>query len=134
MSGNFLKIGELAKETGTPIETIRYYERAGLLPAPTRSAGNYRLYTEPHRDRLQFIRRCRSLDMALDEVRTLLSLREAQEAPCAEVNDLLDRHIGTISARIVELRLLQRQLTALRSSCRSIQAIEHCEILKALSN
>ena len=67
-----IKIGELAKRTGATVETIRYYEKEGLLPEPSRSAGNYRLYNEEHIEHLQFILHCRALDMALDEVRVLL--------------------------------------------------------------
>jgi DNA-binding transcriptional MerR regulator len=67
-----MRIGELAQTSGTPIETIRFYEREGLLPAAARTEGNYRIYTPQHADRLGFIRQCRSLDMTLDEVRVLL--------------------------------------------------------------
>ena len=67
-----IKIGELARRTECQVETIRYYEKEGLLPEPTRSRGNYRLYGEAQVERLQFIRHCRSLDMTLGEVRALL--------------------------------------------------------------
>ena len=71
-----MKIGELAKLTDCQVETIRYYEREGLLPEPARSEGNYRLYTQAHVERLTFIRNCRSLDMTLEEIRSLLNLRD----------------------------------------------------------
>ncbi len=70
-----MKIGELAKLTDCQVETIRYYEKENLLPEPARSEGNYRLYTQAHVERLTFIRNCRSLDMTLEEIRSLLSLR-----------------------------------------------------------
>ena len=70
-----MKIGELAAATGTPIETIRYYEREGLLPAPDRTVGNFRIYDETHLSRLEFVRHCRALDMNLDEIRVLLEFR-----------------------------------------------------------
>ena len=101
-----LKIGELAARTDCPVETIRYYEREALLPAPTRSQGNYRLYGDTHVERLQFIRHCRSLDMTLDEVRSLLQFRDAPEENCGEVNALLDKHIGHVAQRIAELKKL----------------------------
>ena len=75
-----LKIGELAKRTGCPVETIRYYEREALLAAPRRSEGNYRLYDDAHAERLQFIRHCRSLDMTLDEIRSLLGVQRRSAA------------------------------------------------------
>ncbi|MCV6070998.1 MerR family transcriptional regulator, partial [Escherichia coli] len=67
-----MKIGELAQTAGTGVETVRFYEREGLLPLPARSSGNYRVYNGEHVDRLAFIRHCRSLDMTLDEIRVLL--------------------------------------------------------------
>jgi Cd(II)/Pb(II)-responsive transcriptional regulator len=127
-----LKIGELAKQTGAPVETIRYYEREGLLPEPARSEGNYRLYGAMHLERLQFIRHCRSLDMTLDEIRDLLHFRDAPEENCGAVNDLLDRHIGHVAARIAGLQALQEQLKTLRGLCRSAQAGKDCGILQNL--
>ena len=81
-----MKIGELAQATGCQAETIRYYQREGLLPEPVRSEGNFRLYGEPHAQRLSFIRRCRSLNMALGEIRVLRRLRDVPEESCGEVN------------------------------------------------
>src|ERR1700757_4385845 len=97
-----LKIGELAKRTDLLVETIRYYEREGLLPDPPRSEGNYRLYSVMHLERLQFIRHCRSLDMTLEEIRNLLRFRDAPDRNCGEVNALLDKHIEHVSSRIKE--------------------------------
>ena len=119
---NSLKIGELAKQTGCLVETIRYYEREGLLLEPARSEGNYRLYTDVHVERLQFIRHCRSLDMTLEEIRNLLRFRDAPDENCSEVNALLDEHIEHVSNRIKELKLLQKDLRRLRSLCERAQA------------
>lgn len=129
-----LKIGELAARTDCPVETVRYYEREALLPAPTRSQGNYRLYGEAHVERLQFIRHCRSLDMTLDEVRSLLQFRDAPEQNCGEVNNLLDKHIGHVAHRISELKNLQLQLKKLRAQCDTAQATRDCGILQGLAN
>jgi Cd(II)/Pb(II)-responsive transcriptional regulator len=134
MDGGLLKIGELAKHTGSQVETIRYYEREGLLPAPARSGGNYRLYGAAHLERLQFIRHCRSLDMTLNEIRSLLSFRDVPEESCSAVNTLLDKHIEHVAHRIRDLQALQKQLKALRSLCQSTQATKDCEILQTLSN
>lgn len=127
-----LKIGELAKRTGSPVETIRFYELEGLLPVAARSAGNYRLYGDAHVERLQFIRHCRWLDMTLDEIRSLLKFRDAPEQNCGEVNLLLDKHIGHVADRIEELTALQGQLKQLRSLCSEAQAVKDCGILQGL--
>ena len=112
-----MNIGKLAEATNTPVETIRYYERSGLMPAPARSSGNYRVYTPTHAERLAFIRQCRALDMSLDEIHTLLALADAPEGACAAVNSLLDEHIDHVAQRIDALRRLERQLRALRKRC-----------------
>ena len=128
-----MKIGDLAKATGTPVETIRYYEREGLLPAAARTEANYRHYAEAHTQRLQFVRHCRSLDMSLDEIRALLAFQDAPGDNCAEVNALLDAHIGHVARRIRELRALEKQLKELRAQCRGALDAEHCGILEGLS-
>jgi Cd(II)/Pb(II)-responsive transcriptional regulator len=130
---NTLKIGELAKQTGCLVETIRYYERESLLLEPARSEGNYRLYTDVHIERLQFIRHCRSLDMTLEEIRNLLKFRDAPDENCGEVNALLDEHIEHVSSRIKELRFLQKDLRRLRSLCERTQAAKDCRILQSLA-
>lgn len=127
-----MKIGELATLAGTPVETIRYYEREGLLPAAPRSEGNYRMYGREHAERLAFIRHCRTLDMTLDEIRVLLRYRDAPHEDCGDVNALLDEHIGHVSARIRELRQLERELKALRERCASPTDSAHCGILEGL--
>jgi Cd(II)/Pb(II)-responsive transcriptional regulator len=126
-----MKIGELAKLTDAQVETIRYYEREGLLPAPARSDGNYRLYTQAHVERLTFIRNCRSLDMTLDEIRSLLNLRDSPQDQCQSVNALIDEHIQHVNDRIASLQALQSQLLDLRERC-SDGAPDHCGILDRL--
>lgn len=129
-----LKIGELAKRTDLLVETIRYYEREGLLPDPPRSDGNYRLYSDTHLERLQFIRHCRSLDMTLEEIRNLLRFRDAPARNCGEVNALLDEHIQHVGKRIRELKLLQKNLRGLRNLCQQEQATKDCRILQSLGS
>lgn len=128
-----IKIGELAKRTHCQVETIRYYEREGLLPAPARTEANYRMYGEEHVERLLLIRHCRSLDMTLDEIRTLLKFRDAPEENCGEVNALLDAHIGHVAARIAELKALEKQLKGLRRLCDATHAAKDCGILHDLA-
>ncbi|KIQ36840.1 Cd(II)/Pb(II)-responsive transcriptional regulator [Variovorax paradoxus] len=127
-----MKIGELAKAANTPVETIRYYEREQLLPAPARTDGNYRIYDDEHAQRLGFIRRCRSLDMTLDEIRSLLKFRDAPQDDCGQVNQLLDDHIGHVAARISELKTLEKQLKALRLQCCGPESANACGILQEL--
>ena len=128
-----MRIGDLAESTGTAVETIRFYEREGLIPAAQRADNNYRVYTAAHAERLAFIRHCRNLDMTLDEIRTLLRLRDAPSQDCAEVNALLDEHIGHVTHRIRELRALQKDLKALRARCGTPHAIEQCGILNEIN-
>ena len=129
-----MKIGELAVASATQIETIRFYEREGLIPPPGRSAGNYRLYDDSHVQRLIFIRRCRGLDMALDEIRTLLRFIDQPGADCGEVNQVLDDHIGHVAKRIQELRALEVELRDLRSRCQSTSPGQACAILRELNH
>ncbi len=126
-----LTIGALAQRLDCQTETIRFYEREGLLPPPARSSGNYRLYGTAHVARLGFIRRCRSLDMTLDEIRALLQLCDKPTANCAQVGAVLDDHIQHVADRIVSLRALERQLRQLRLLC--AQESDGCSILKELA-
>ena len=128
-----LKIGELAKRTACQVETIRFYEREGLLATPARTGSNYRLYGDAHVEQLTFIRHCRSLDMTLDEIRALLTFREAPEKNCGEVNALLDEHIGHVADRIAELKALHQQLSELRRSCDEVSVAKDCGILSGLA-
>ena len=129
-----MKIGELSTTSGTTVESIRFYEREGLIAEPARTDGNYRMYGEEHVQRLVFIRRCRSLDMALDEIRVLLRFKDAPSTNCSDVNVVLDEHIGHVASRVQELRVLERQLRELRSQCQSIESGADCGILKQLSS
>ena len=127
------RIGELADALTVPIETIRYYEKEGLLPEPARSGGNYRLYTDAQRQRLGFVLHCRALDMTLGEVRQLLSLRDDPSQGCAEVNEVIDQHIGHVAERLQALRALQLELKAIRVRCSTEGSAAKCGILEAIS-
>ena len=128
-----MKIGELAKKAGCQVETVRYYEREGLLPAPARSEGNYRLYGPEHLERLVFIRNCRTLDMTLEEIQRLLALRDLPHESCAGINSLVDEHIEHVQARIDSLLALRDQLSELRDRCNGTQEAEDCGILRQLN-
>lgn len=127
-----MRIGDLAKITGCRAETIRFYEREGLLKTAARSGNNYRLYGAEHAERLRFIRHCRSLDMTLGEIRALLACCDAPERNCAEVSELLDEHIRHVAERISELRELEKRLKTLRRQCMQSGAAKHCGILSGL--
>lgn len=128
-----MKIGELASATGCAVETVRYYEREGLLPEPARSAANYRLYGDAHAQRLRFIRHCRALDMTLDEIRTLLDYHDRPRQPCDAVNGLVDEHLAHVEARIAQLEALREALINLRARCEGAADSAHCGILQELS-
>ena len=127
-----MTIGELARATGCGIETIRYYEHEGLLPKPERTSGNFRRYRQEHAELLSFIRDCRSLDMALNEIKILLVCRSAPEKNCGEANALLETHIGHVQERIAELRSLEIRLRALRRNCKTGRPAKRCGILQGL--
>ena len=125
-------IGELAKQVGCEVETIRYYEKEGLLGKPPRSASGYRRYAGEHVGQLNFVLHCRSLGMTLAEIRTLQSFRTHPDLACAEINALLDQQIARVHQQIAAMRLLEKQLLALRERCHHNLAASECGILKNL--
>lgn len=127
------RIGELASHLSVAIETIRYYEKEGLMSQPARSEGNYRLYSDAERQRLEFILHCRALDMTHEEIRILLRLRDSPERGCAEVNAVLDAHIDHVADRMRVLRRLQGQLRELRARCEAPGTSKACGILQGLA-
>ncbi|TIC85209.1 Cd(II)/Pb(II)-responsive transcriptional regulator [Crenobacter intestini] len=127
-----MKIGELASRCGATVETIRYYEKAGLLPGAVRDGSNYRVYGDAHLARLRLIRNCRLLDMSHDEIRTLLALLDTPDQACDEVNALIDAHIGHLDARIAALSTLRDTLGALRARCGG--GSDACVIVDGLSD
>lgn len=125
-----MKIGELASKAGCDVQTVRFYEREGLLEEPSRTGAGYRSYDQRHLGRLHFIRHCRSLDIPLPEVRQLLAFAAQPDRSCAQVNELLDRHIALVQERIRALQALDAQLVALRRTCEG-DASQACAILEA---
>lgn len=129
-----MKIGELAQLANCTPDTIRFYEKEGLLPPARRTDANYRVYDENHVMRLRFIRNCRALDMTHDEVRALLEAVDESAPSCGELNGLLDEHLSHVKARIAELEQLREQLTALQDKCRGEHPVEDCGILHELTS
>lgn len=127
-----MRIGELGRATGVDIETIRYYEKLGLLPAPARSANGYRAYGAAHLERLAFVRHCRALDMPLAEIKRLLDLVAHPDADCGDINRLIDDQLARTRARLKSMRALEKQLIALRARCETGHVAAECGILQEL--
>ncbi|MFT4174799.1 MAG: Cd(II)/Pb(II)-responsive transcriptional regulator [Rhodocyclaceae bacterium] len=128
-----MKIGELARAAQCTVETVRYYEKEGLLPVAGRTEGNYRQYGAPHVERLRFIRNCRALDMTHEEIRALLGHSDSPGDDCHAVNALIDEHIAHVAVRIGELQQLRDDLVTLRARCARDSKVESCGILQGLS-
>ena len=127
-----IQIGELSRRTGCNIETIRYYERIGLLPAPPRSAGHYRVYDLDHVRRLKFIRTSRDLRFSLVEVRALLALADRKGGSCEDVQKLAQTHLNDVQSKIADLKAIDRVLRKTVALCASgSRAV--CPIIEALS-
>ena len=127
-----MRIGELADEVGVNPKTIRYYESIGVLPEPDRTAGGYRDYDAEDVDRLAFVRRATELDLRLDEIREILTLRDRGQVPCGYVIDVARRRLSELDERIAAMERARRELAALlddaerrRSEGRYCDLIEH---------
>lgn len=127
-----MKIGELAKATGTDAETLRYYERIGLLAPPVRQANGYRSYPEQAVQQVRFIRHCRELGISLAEIEKITKLSQQPEADCDEVNRILALHVAQVRAKLLALQSLEQQLLALQGQCSSSQRTADCGILRDL--
>ena len=128
-----LVIGELADQTGTTPETIRYYERVGVLAEPERSgAGRYRRYGPADVERLSFVRRARELGFSLDEVRDLLGLADQPQRSCGEVDALARAHLAAVDEKLAQLTALRGELERVIGNCQGGLAIADCRILAAL--
>jgi Hg(II)-responsive transcriptional regulator len=125
-------IGALAEAADTKVETVRYYERIGLLPEPGRTRGNYRSYSGDHLARLGFIRRARELGFTLDQIRALLGLADHRENDCRAVDALASEHLAGIEQKIADLNALRRELGDLIGQCKQGK-IADCRIIGALS-
>lgn len=124
-------IGKLSERTGVHIETIRYYEKVGLLPAPPRSEGGHRLYAQVHLARLTFLRRSRELGFSIEEIRALIGLMEEEDYTCKEVKALTLQHLHNIRQKIRDLRKLEKALVGVASQCNGGMT-QDCPILETL--
>lgn len=128
-----MKISELAARAGSNPETIRYYERIGLLPAPGRTGSNYRDYDRTHIDRLSFIRHARGLGFDIADIRSLLDLGEQPERDCGEVDRIASGHLRAVERKIEQLVKLRSELNRMLTQCRGGQ-IANCRIMETLSD
>ena len=127
-----MKIGELATATATKVETVRYYEKIGLLPPPGRTSGNYRSFGSEHLARLSFIRRARDLGFSLEAVRDLLALADDTERSCEAVDRVARTHLAEIDRKIADLTALRHELDRMIGSC-SHGTVADCKIIDALA-
>ncbi len=125
-------IGELSRLTQVNIETIRYYEKIGIMPNPPRNSSGYRIYSTPHLERLSFVRRSRELGFSQPEVRKLLTLVDEHKYTCAEVREMTARHLSTVRSKIKDLRKLEKALAKMVSECDGGD-IPDCPIVAILS-
>lgn len=127
-----MRIGELGQAAGVDVETVRFYEKSGLLSTPARSANGYRVYSPAHLDRLAFIRHCRALDISLNEVKRLLELVEQPNADCGDIDRLVDTQLAKVRARLKSLKALEKQLSSLKGRCGDSYTAGECGILHEL--
>lgn len=132
MSAGVRTIGDLSKVTGTKVETIRYYERIGLLAAPPRTAGNYRAYGDAALGRLSFIRRARDLGFGIDQIRALLSLSEKKKRSCKAVDAIAREHLADVEVKLADLMALRCELASIIRQC-GCGTIADCRIIEALA-
>ena len=128
-----MKIGQLSRATGTNIETIRYYERIGLLPAPLRTDANYRSYSDAHRARLAFVRHSRDLGFTIEEIRSLLDLSDHPDRDCADADRIATAHLDQVEEKIAQLSTLRDELTRIVGRCRGGLAGD-CRVIEALGD
>ena len=126
-SVNSLKVGQVAAEVGVSVQTLHYYERLGLLPKPTRSAANYRLYSPEAVRRVRFIKKAQLLGLTLDETKQILDLKDHGREPCRKVAELGEKHLHEIDGRLTRLRAYRRVLAQSVSTWRKENLSErHC--------
>lgn len=131
--GGSLPIGELARRTGTKVQTIRYYEEIGLLPPPARTAGNQRAYGRRHLDRLAFVRHARELGFPLPAIRELLALADDPERPCDAADEIAQRQLAAVRSRIVRLQALEAELDRMLARCEGGR-IADCRVIEVLAD
>lgn len=131
-SGKGLHRAALARRTGCNLETIRYYEKIGMMPEPPRTEAGYRVYDDRHVERLRFILRARELGFSLDDIRGLLALVDRGTQTCAEVKERTERHLADVREKIADLKRIERVLAETAAKC-SGDEVPDCPVLEALT-
>ena len=134
MQPQTMKIGAVATLACVNIQTVRYYERRGLLPKPTRTESNYRLYSQEGVRRVRFIKRAQELGFTLEEIKELLSLRAAPRTRCADVRNRATAKLQDIDDKVRTLRAMRKALTKLINECSGQGPVTECPILEALDS
>jgi MerR family mercuric resistance operon transcriptional regulator len=124
--------GDLARVTGCNIETIRFYEKTGLLPDPPRTGAGYRIYSAAHATRLGFILRARELGFSMEDIRGLLGLEDGTAPTCGEVKERTERHLSDVRAKIADLMQIENVLTATAARCTGTD-VPDCPVLGVIS-
>ena len=132
MATQGLTIGRLAEASAVNLETIRYYERIGLMPEPARSTGGYRQYDDGHRRRLTFIRRARALGFSVADIRSLLELAQPERRDCEEVRVIAAAQLDEVRAKLSDLRRLEKILADALSRCGDEDVAASCRVLEML--
>lgn len=132
-SGKGLHRAALARRTGCNLETIRYYEKIGMMPEPPRTEAGYRVYDDRHVERLRFILRARELGFSLDDIRGLLALVDRGTQTCGEVKERTERHIADVREKIADLKRIERVLAETAAKCAGDE-VPDCPVLEALTS
>lgn len=127
-------IGDLSRETGVKVPTIRYYEKEGLLDPPVRTEGNQRRYLDSDLDRLRFLRHCRDLGLPMEAIRELIDLSLHPDKPCSDANRIAAEQLQSVRDRISHLKKLEKELVRISASCTGDHPAADCNILKAFSD
>lgn len=126
-------IGDLGRQTGTKVQTIRYYEQIGVMPEPGRTAGGQRRYGQAHLDRLAFIRHSRELGFSLEQIRSLLDLSDRPDRPCAEADRIAQANLRAVRRRLQSLRALEAELERMVAECDGGRVCD-CRVIEVLSD
>jgi len=129
-----MKIGELAKQTNCTVQSIRHYDKEGLICTWARSEGNFRLYDRSTIERVLFIKHCRNLDLSISDIRKLLQLNDSPNTHCDDINIMIDNHVTDVEQRINDLQTLRKQLQSLRNNCSGKKTVKQCGILSNLNS
>ncbi len=129
---NHLTIGQVARRSGVGVETVRFYEREGLIAKPPRTGAGYRQFPPDTVDRIRFTQRAKELGFSLREIKDLLALRMASDSECEDIRQRAETKIADVNEKIRHLKRIKRVLSSLARECDEAESIHECPILRAL--